>query len=286
MNPSRLLIAFACLAFLASCAPLQPGPAPVLACPKQSPAELSAYQNALGPLSDSDTLLCALAVLRQAQDSPLNRTALGSRLYLHLAERETDPRQREHYAAAGVKSAEAAFALGAKNDGAVHYYLAANLGLLVREQVTLAVQNLGRLAQEMRLAVALSPGLDEGGPLRLLGALYLKAPAWPDGMGDLDQALALLERAANEYPRHPINHLFYAQALWSEGDETHQAQARTAFSLGQKLLAEGDWGYSNAAWAKEFAVFAEEMGMEEAQSHLEPRSRANSRRFVSCAYCG
>lgn len=222
--------------------------------------ELSAQQQTLGPLSDSGALVCALSALQGAIDSPLNRTALGSRLFLHLAEREPDPVRRGHYATAGVTSAETALALGAKDDGAVHYYLAANLGLVLREHVALAVQNLGRLEQEMKQAVALSPGIDEGGPLRILGALYLKAPAWPNGIGDLDQALALLEKAANDYPRHPLNHLFYAQALWSEGSETSLAHAANRFALGKKLLAEGNWGYNKTAWEKEFAVFAEEMG--------------------------
>jgi len=231
-----------------------------MACPEQSVAKLSANQDAIGPLSDNDTLLCALATLRKAQGSPLNRSALGSRLYLHLAERATDPRQREYYANEGVRSAEAALALGAKDDGAVHYYLAANLGLAVRGHVALAAQNLARLEQEMQRAMALAPDIDDGGPLRLLGALYLKAPAWPNGIGDLDRALDLLARAAHEHPRHPLNHLFYAQALWSEGSETSQTQAKTQFALGKKRLDEGDWGYNEQAWTKEFAIFTAEMG--------------------------
>ena len=49
------------------------------------------------------------------------------------------------------------------------------------------------------------------GPLRIL-TLYLKAPAWPKGVGDHDKALELLEKAAKTHSGHPLNHLFYARS--------------------------------------------------------------------------
>jgi tetratricopeptide (TPR) repeat protein len=151
-------------------------------------------------------------------------------------------------------------AQGGGDDGAVHYYLAANLGLAVREHITLAMENLGRLENEMKRALALSPDIDDGGPLRILGALYLKAPAWPNGIGDIDKALELLEKAVKEHPGHPLNHLFYAQALWSEGDEATLAQVKAEFALGEKLVEEGSWGYSKEPWKKEFDEFQQECG--------------------------
>ena len=72
---------------------------------------------------------------------------------------------------------ETALAHGGNGDGAVHYYLAANLGLAVREHLMQAMSNLGQLEDEMKQAVALNPDIDDGGALRVLGTLYLKAPA-------------------------------------------------------------------------------------------------------------
>jgi tetratricopeptide (TPR) repeat protein len=190
----------------------------------------------------------------------VRRTALGSRVCLHLAERETNPEKREKLAAEGLGFAETALAQGASNDGAVHYYLAVNLGLAVREHPTQALGNLGRLESEMKQAVALSPDIDDGGPLRVLGSLYLKAPAWPSGIGDLDKALELLEKAVKEHPGHPLNHLFYAQALCAEGDEAPLSQARAEYALGEKLLAEGNWGFNKGPWKKEFDEFQQECG--------------------------
>ena len=269
MSKARLLSAVSILAFLAGCAGLPRGPVQsdrLSGCPKQTAATVVAEQKQLGPLTDTTTLTCAVNVLSDTQDPAVRRTALGSRLYLNLAERETNQEIREKLASEGVRFAETALAQGASNDGAVHYYLAANLGLAVRDHPTLAIGNLGRLEDEMKQAVALSPGIDDGGPMRILGALYLKAPAWPSGIGDLDKALELLEKAVKEYPAHPLNHLFYAQALWAEGDEANLSLVKAKFALGKKLLAEGNWGYNKEPWKKEFDEFQQEFG-EAGQAH-------------------
>jgi hypothetical protein len=262
LSKTRLLPAISILALLAGCTGLQHESvqSDLVGCPKQTAATLAAEQNQLGPLSDTHTLSCALTVLRDTQDPEVRRTSLGSRVCLHLAERETNQDKREKLAAEGVSFAETALAQGGSGDGAVHYYLALNLGLAVREHPTQAVGNLGRLESEMKQAVALSPDIDDGGPLRVLGSLYLKAPAWPSGIGDRDKALELLEKAVKEHPEHPLNHLFYAQALWEEGDEASLVQVKAEFALGEKLLAEGKWGYNKVPWKKEFDEFQQESG--------------------------
>jgi tetratricopeptide (TPR) repeat protein len=258
---ARLLPAISMLICLAGCAGLQRDHVQfdrLSDCPKQTATMLAAKQSQLGPLSDTHTLACALTVLRGTQDPAVLKTSLGSRLCLHLAEREANQGKREKLAAEGVNFAEAALAHGGGNDGAVHYYLATNLGLAVREHITLAMENLGRLEAEMKQAVALSPNIDDGGPLRVLGMLYLKAPAWPNGIGDPDKALELLEKAVKEHPGHPLNHLFYAQGLWEEGEGATLAQVKAEFALGKRLLAEGNWGYRKETWKKEFDEFQQE----------------------------
>jgi tetratricopeptide (TPR) repeat protein len=263
LRGARLFLALSLPAVLAGCARLPHDYVRferLSDCPVQTPDSLAANQEQLGPLSDTHTLECALTVLRDTQDPAVRRTSLGSRLCLHLAEREASPEKREKLASEGVALAETALAEGGGGDGAVHYYLAANLGLAVREHITLAMENLGRLELEMKQALALSPDIDDGGPLRLLGALYLKAPAWPNGIGDLDKALELLERAVREYPGHPLNHLFYAQALREDGSEAALIQSKAEFALGEKLLVEGQWGYNKQAWKREFDAFRQEFG--------------------------
>jgi hypothetical protein len=223
-------------------------------CPAQSAANLLANQTQLGPASSTHSLQCALTVARESRDAALNRSALPSRLALHLAEREADPRRKVALANEGVQLAERALQQGGMNNGAVQYYLAANLGLSVRDRPLEAAQQLPRLEQTLKKAVQLEPGIDQGGPLRLLGMLYLKAPPWPTGLGDGDKALDLLKQARSRYPGHPLNDLFYAQALWEVDNQVDQA--RTALELGQRALQAGAWGYNKAVWAREFATFA------------------------------
>lgn len=228
-------------------------------CPKQTAASLLAGQSQLGPNSTTQTLECSLAFLRENHDPVLLRNSLGSRIALHLAERSADSGERETLAAEGVRFAEGALALGSDKDAAVHYYLAANLGLAVRDRMSLALENLPRLENEMKRAVELDPGIDDGGPLRLLGMLYLKAPPWPTGIGDGDKALELLRRAAEQYPRHPLNHLFYAQALWEVEEDDATDRVKAELARGRKCLAKGNWGYSREPWEKEFGEFQKEL---------------------------
>lgn len=228
-------------------------------CPRYTADGLIAQQSSFDQLTKTHKLECALSFVRNTKSVPLRRSALGSHLCLHLAEREPDAKKREKLAAEGVRLAEAALALGDDKDGPLHYYLATNLGLAVRDHLTLAAENLPRLESELKRAVALSPDIDDGGPLRVLGLLYLKAPPWPSGIGDTDKSLELLKRAVDRFPGHPLNHLFYAQALWNNDGNSAASQAESEMETGLKLLQDGEWGYNKAPWEREFAAFQEEM---------------------------
>jgi hypothetical protein len=121
------------------------------------------------------------------------------------------------------------------------------------------MDNLPRLESEMQRAYALNPDIDDGGPLRLLGMLYLKAPPWPAGIGDGDKALDLLGTAVRKHPTHPLNHLFYAEAIWEvEGDEAGN-RVKTQIAAGKRLLDQGNWGYQREPWQQEFAVVQQEI---------------------------
>lgn len=229
-------------------------------CPEQIVEVLSVRPSELGPWSETDTLECALSWLQDTDDRTLRRSALGSRLSLHLAERTPEADKRENLAAEGVRFAEAAIALGADGDGVVHYYLAANLGLVVRDHATLAMENLPRLQGEMQRAVDLSPEIDHGGPLRLLGMLYLKAPPWPTGFGDGEKALDLLREAVEKHPDHPLNRLFYAEVLWEADESSPVERIEAELATGMRLLWEGNWGYNRAFWEKEFDRFLDDIG--------------------------
>jgi len=78
-----------------------------------------------------------------------------------------------------------------------------------------------------QLAVQRDPAAHHGGPHRLLGGIYLWAPSWPTSVGDPDEAIMHLEKAAELGPNWPENHLILAQAYYSD-DRVEDAKTALA----------------------------------------------------------
>lgn len=226
-------------------------------CQNMTEENLLASAEDLGPNSSTESLQCAMTLARNAKSRELLKSSLPARIALHLAERRPPGPDREALASEGVTLAERALKSGGDGDAGTHYYLAANLGLAINDHPVQAAENLHRLEQELTTANQISKAVDSGGPLRLLGMLYLKAPPWPSGVGDGDKALAYLKEAATSFDQHPLNHLFYAEALF-EVDEK-KAEAQSEIKKGQKLLKEGPWGFNRTVWEKEFADVVQEI---------------------------
>lgn len=227
------------------------------ACPPQTPEQLAAQADRFDSASDDEMLQCALGLLRQTNDPVVLNSSLGAHVCLLLAERASDQSSQEKFAAEGVRSAETALKASAEQDGKVHYYLAVNLGLAIRDHITLAYKQIDRLERELKRALELAPDEDQGGPARVLGMLYLKAPPWPRSIGDSDKALELLADIVTKHPAHPLNHLFYAQALWEV--ETDVNKARSQLAEGKTLLQTGTWGRIRELWLKEFLDLEKEL---------------------------
>jgi tetratricopeptide (TPR) repeat protein len=138
-------------------------------------------------------------------------------------------------------------ARGSTDDPEADYLYALNLGLYVRARGMTAVGRLSELVARLQLA-GQQPALDDGGPLRVLGLLYVKAPGWPVGPGDLEAALALLQRAVRDFPNHPLNHLYLAYALADAGERT---QALAALARARDLCRPERFGEWAARWREE-----------------------------------
>ncbi|MBN2573236.1 MAG: tetratricopeptide repeat protein [Deltaproteobacteria bacterium] len=132
-------------------------------------------------------------------------------------------------------------------DAEAAYLHALNLGLFVRSRGMTAVGRLGDLVALLKVAGE-KPALDQGGPLRVLGLLYVKAPSWPLGPGDLEAAIELLERAARDYPEHPLNHLYLAYALLDAGE---RERAREEIGRARELCTAQRFGEWAAHWRDE-----------------------------------
>jgi len=126
------------------------------------------------------------------------------------------------YARLGVVHAEAAIAEDPQ-DPAAHYYFAANLGLLLGAE---SLPSLGRVPEIARAAERsheLDPRLEHGAAAHLLGMLYLRAPAWPVSIGDIDEAETWLARALAAAPDWPQHYLALAE-LRAEQDRPEEAR--------------------------------------------------------------
>ena len=131
-----------------------------------------------------------------------------------VADVEADAQKQTEIAEVGAQAALDAGASALSPEAS--YYYALNLGLVMRHKGLAALAKLDDLKRALDHCQD-QTSLDYGGPGRVLGMLYLKAPAWPQGIGDIDAALELLQAVAQEYPDFPQNRMFYAEALYGEG---------------------------------------------------------------------
>lgn len=171
-----------------------------------------------------------------------------ARCAFYAADWETDEAKIEHIAGLALDAAEKA---GAGKDGAAeaNYYYGLSLGMRLRLGGIGAVLKLPSVESHLKLA-AQSPDQDFGGPARVLGMLYLKAPAWPQGIGDLESSLEFLRRVAEAHPAHPQNHLFYAEALVEDGQyERAQSQLALVRAWADRVV----WGDYADRWLADAA---------------------------------
>ena len=236
---------------------------PMYKCPEWTLAQLEKNAPLFNLNTDTFTLQCALALLRNSKRVPIHHTSLGSHICFLLADRtNTDQIRRERFASEGVYWAEIALTGDGKEDGDVYYYLAVNLGISVKEHMALALKNLDRLVSSLEIAIELSPDVNYGGPFRVLGMLYLKAPPWPRGIGDGDRALELLHKAVQRHPEHPKNQIFYAQALWEVEGEEKKKEIQNYLEEGLKLMNQEYWKSAKERWIGDLNYVAKEAGIE------------------------
>jgi len=106
----------------------------------------------------------------------------------------------------------------------LYFWHAVNLGAWSRiagllEAVRAGVA--GRIHEATLRSIALDPGVEQGGAIRLLSRLHSELPRVPllSGWVDHAQAVPLAERALTEYPQHPGNAYLLGLALLSNAPE-------------------------------------------------------------------
>jgi len=203
-------------------------------------------------------LACTLSALRDADRPRADQAIQAARVCAELSTRAADTDRMERFAHECVRWARHAGEEPAVR-GAARYLEGLCLGNAVRHSPLKAVKSLPHLEKILTAAMKADPDQDDGGPLRVLGMLYLKAPAWPQGIGDVDRGIELITEAAERYPDHPLNRLFLALALW-DVEEDRVAAARE-LGIALRHMQSERWTHVAASWRKEAAVLASDMGV-------------------------
>lgn len=169
------------------------------------------------------------------------------RLITWLSDHGQQSAQRSKYAKEGIELGNTAVKL--KEDGVQgHYYRAISIGLYARENELYGMDAMRQMQTEGLRAVELDSQFDFAGPYRLLGALYLRAPGPPTGVGSMIKAVHYLRKACELAPEYPPNSLFLAEAYIKSGQTEDAASLLT--KLLQEPLANGD-DLEKEEWKKE-----------------------------------
>jgi hypothetical protein len=169
--------------------------------------------------------------------------ALSRAAFLVADTIEGDEKEIKKNAEIGVNAARIAGV--DENNPEACYYFALNQGLIVHSQGLFGIKKLPEIVNALKIAQK-NGSIDYAGPIRVLGILYLKAPAWPSGIGDLDKSLDLLEQAVTKEPAFPQNYIFYAEALIE--DDNHE-KALQNLDIAYRLAVPEIWGiYYSKKW--------------------------------------
>jgi tetratricopeptide (TPR) repeat protein len=173
----------------------------------------------------------------------------ATRALVWLADHLEDREERKAFASSSVDTGQwCRRASGESSE--CRYWLAVALGIQARERRATGIDALPRMVELLEAAAAGDPGLEHGGPSRVLALVYVRAPGWPTGPGDPDLAFEHAERAVALDPDYAPNQLALAEAL-----EAIEERARSrdtyerALGLARSAVERGD--PDAAEWVEE-----------------------------------
>ncbi len=170
--------------------------------------------------------------------------------YAAIIESGTEKSSGIEDARRGRAAAEAAVARLPRS-GVAHYLAAYLAGLAAERQPLRGLSLVPIIEREALAAAALDPGVDRGGPDRMLGELYLRAPGSPFSVGSTEKAVRHYRRAAAADPSAPVNRLGLAEALLSADKDDE------ACGMLRALLAEMPPGPAEVPLRKKAAGLAD-----------------------------
>lgn len=164
------------------------------------------------------------------------RLCLAVRCAIWLAQNAEAEELQEIEAERAVVLANTACELS--DESAEAYYLrAVATGLYAERNVLTGKDAMTRIQSDGRRAIRLDESVDGGGPHRVLGGLYLRAPGAPAGVGSLRRAERELQKAYEIDGERIENLLFLAELRLEQEGET----AEITELLDRAAAAIGPW---------------------------------------------
>ncbi len=173
--------------------------------------------------------LCLAAA--KADEAQVDGLLCAMRAKAWLAEREKGVKDRTELSVSAVQVGQWCLRRDPAS-AACKYWLAVALGLQARDRPVTADDGLKRMIQLLREAAREAPLLDEAGPERVLALLLVRAPGWPVGPGDAEEAIPHARTAVALRPDYPPNQLALGEVLINNGDKPGgRAALRRAIEL-------------------------------------------------------
>jgi len=154
--------------------------------------------------------LCLAAA--QADESSTDGLICAVRAKSWLAEREKNVAVRTDLAVSAVQVGQWCVRR-APDSAPCKFWLAVALGMQARDRRTTVEDGLKRMAQLLREVAKSDPLYDQAGAERVLGLLQVRAPGWPVGPGDSEEALVHVRRAVELRPDYPPNQIALGEVL-------------------------------------------------------------------------
>jgi tetratricopeptide (TPR) repeat protein len=185
------------------------------------------YARAEVSSADMENALVALDKATKAEPRSFEAQWKAARATIWLADDFYDDKtKRAHFSGRGAEYSKSAIELEPKRvEG--HYYSGEGLGLSATTKTIGAKFMVPSVRDAEKKAMQLDACFDHGGPPRVLGSLYAKAPPWPASIGDPDKGVELLQQALKCGPDWPQNNLLLGDALcaaerYDEGKKEYQ----------------------------------------------------------------
>ena len=153
---------------------------------------------------------------------------------LWLSDHAEDPEQRLGQAVEAINLAQWCGRV-APDEAECDYLLALGLGLQAQERRSTAIDAIPRVVSLLQSAIDRAPSMDNAGPHRVLALVYMRAPGWPAGPGDMEAGYEQARRAVQIDPGYPPNQMALGEA---HRELDRFDKSREAYTEAERLAVE------------------------------------------------